>query len=207
MDAIADTGLREIMLGAFGSKISVDSQIATRWKALGESFDNTWGFSEANDLSSFDEDPPWESTQQFFGAKRRGSKLPEYWTPTQSVVTTYSKADLKLFQKDFQDFPEGAHNGKTPQQILKESEYDHGRIPMGLLMMAGYGMSNAIVEIDTAVETFDYNQYDIVERCKFLIQWCQEHLRKRNTTVSADSHDGGDKQQQAKLDTLACSLI
>ncbi|CAB9505436.1 expressed unknown protein [Seminavis robusta] len=180
VDAIADTGLEEIILGAFGSKISVDSQIAGRWKALGKSFDNAWGFSEAFDLEGFDEEPLWQSTSNFINAKRDGTKLPDYWVPTQAVKTTYSKDDLALFKRAYSYFPQGnVFSGRKPKDILKESESPKGRIPMGLLMMAGYGICNAIIEVDTAVETFDYETYNLVERCQYLMQWCKDNFPQR----------------------------
>ncbi|CAB9513406.1 expressed unknown protein [Seminavis robusta] len=55
-------------------------------------------------------------------------------------------------------------------------------------MMAGYGICNAIIEIDTSVDTFDYDKYDIVERCRFLISWCKEHLPKRENVPAGEDN-------------------
>ncbi|CAB9496456.1 expressed unknown protein [Seminavis robusta] len=189
VDAIADTGLEEIILGAYGSKISVDSQIAGRWKALGKSFDNAWGFSEAFDLEGFDEEPLWKSADDFIKGKREGTELPEYWVPTQAVKTTYTEEDLALFKRAYSYFPQGhVFSGRKPKNILKESESPKGRIPMGLLMMAGYGICNAIIEVDTAVETFDYETHNLVERCQQLMEWCKQHFPRRQN-VDPDEDD------------------
>jgi hypothetical protein len=55
-------------------------------------------------------------------------------------------------------------------------------------MMAGYGIGNAIIEIDTSVETFDYTTHYIAERCKFLIRWCKDNLPRRNVPEGEDDH-------------------
>ncbi|CAB9521346.1 expressed unknown protein [Seminavis robusta] len=187
VDAIADTGLEEIILGAFGSKISVDSQIAGRWTELGKSFDKAWGFSDAFDLGGFDEEPLWKSADDFMKAKREGTELPEYWAPTQEVKTTYSEDDLALFKRAYVNFPkQNVFRGRKPKDILKESESSKGRIPMGLLMMAGYGICNAIIEVDTAVETFDYETHNLAERCENLIQWCKKYFPRRQNVANGE---------------------
>lgn len=187
VDAIAETGIEEVILGAFGSKISVCDQIAARWgKQLGRSFDCTWGFSDGFDLGEFDEEPLWETAREFMEAKRNNQHpLPDYWTPTQEVLTTYSKEDAELFELAAKDFRPDAFMGanrkpKNAKQVLKESEHTTGRVPMGLLMMAGLGISNAIIEVDTSVDTFDYNTFNLVERCQFLMNWCRENFRPRS---------------------------
>ena len=61
-------------------------------------------------------------------------------------------------------------------------------MPLGLLMMAGYGISNAIIEIDTSLETFDYEKFDIVERCKSLIKWAKDHLPTRKNVPPGEDN-------------------
>lgn len=143
VEAIADTGLKEIILGSFGSKIAVDSQIAEYWGKLGKSFDNTWGFAEVFDMESFDEEPLWTETERFVrDLPRCGST--KFWTPPANPLTTYSKDDKSLFLKASEGFaksntafPAEKQLGRT---VLKKSEASQGRIPLGLLMLAGYGI-------------------------------------------------------------------
>jgi hypothetical protein len=144
-DAIAESGLKEIILGAFGSKISVDSQVASRWRShLGRSFDRTWGFSSAYDFEPYPEDPLWTHTHKFtekLKSNKRGVNIHEdskYHVPKLVPKTVYSKEDLDLFTTAYQDFPrDGIFGNLTPKEILQKAESEVGRIPMGLLMMAG----------------------------------------------------------------------
>jgi hypothetical protein len=184
IEAMADTGLDEIILGSYGSKVNVDSQVAEQWQHLGKSFDSTWGFSDAYDFEDWDEDEVW-----VFAPSE------DYYTPPMVPKTKFDmKVDLKLFQKASKGFRHQAfgkrragtifHNPNTLKSVLKENSSESGRIPLGLLMMAGYGICNAILEIDTSLETFDYSRYDIVERCAYLIRWCKQHFATRIDPVT-----------------------
>jgi hypothetical protein len=106
--------------------------------------------------------------------------------PSADPVFKYSKSDLDLFKTASSGFSEGAFGGRTLKRVLRESTSKQGRVPLGLLMMAGYGIGNAIIEIDISIETFDYTTHDIVERCKFLIRWCKKHLPRRNVPDGED---------------------
>jgi hypothetical protein len=77
VSAMAETGLNEVILGSFGSKIAVDSQIAEQWRHLGKSFDSAWGFSDAYDwtgISGKDEDRLWTSIPEWMDAGKRREK-------------------------------------------------------------------------------------------------------------------------------------
>ena len=198
VDALAETGLEEVILGAFGAKVSVDSQIAAQWKRLGKSYDNAWGFSDAYDMISWsdeEQDQLFNSVPEFMEAEERGEgEHFKFYTPSSNIKSTYSKSDIKLFKEAFKGFaiasPKHPYYGKSPEQVLKEaskeSQFGFGRVPLGLLMMAGYGISNACIEIDSSVETFDYHRHDIVARCKFLIQWCKTNLPKRSNVPAGE---------------------
>lgn len=183
--SMAETGLEEVILGSFGSKIAVDSQIAQEWQRLGKTFDSSWGFSDGYDLEAYDEEPLWHSIPDFIEREGKGERV-SYYTPPAIPKTTYSKEDVELFHEASKGFRENAFGGMKLKKILKQSESPMGRVPLGLLMMAGYGICNAIIEIDTAVETFDYETYDIVERCRFLINWCKTYLPRRNVPQGQD---------------------
>lgn len=170
--SIAETGLEEIILGSYGSKISVDSQIAEQWRSLGKTFDSTWGFSDAYDFEPFDEGPIWETNENSIEQEPTS----DYFTPKFLPKHDYSKQDTALFLKASKGFRKGAFKKSRLRSVLKRSQSKVGRIPMGLLMMAGYGICNAIIEVDASLETFDYQKYDIVERFKFLICWCKENF-------------------------------
>ena len=174
--AMHKTGLEEVILGAFGSKISVDSQIAEQWRDLGRSFDRTWGFSDCYDMEPFDEDRLWEADSSY--TSMRASQT-QYYTPDQVPKQKYSKEDMKLLKRASMGFRKGAFGGKKLKTILKESESKEGRIPLGLIMMAGYGIKNACIEIDTSLETFDYGRHDIVSRCQTLIKWIKKYFPRR----------------------------
>ncbi len=185
VDAIAESGLQEVILGAFGSKISVDSQVAARWTTLGQKFDHTWGFTSAYDMESYDQDALCDNFYSFQDKVKSGNVVyhqddHDYYVPVLKPKATFSQDDLVLFRKAYQDFPPGTFHGLSPEKILKQSEHKTGRIPMGLLMMAGYGICNAIVEVDPTYGKFDAPQHDeMIDRLHFLIQWCQENLPKR----------------------------
>jgi hypothetical protein len=184
--SLAGTGLEEIILGSYGNKISVDSQIPQYWQALGKSFDSTWGFSEAYDCEAYDEKPIWESINEFTAAEEKGETVP-FYTPPANPNHSYSKEETALFLRASADFNPGAFEGKDLEQVLKEAEKD-GLIPLGLLMLAGYGICNAIIEIDTSLESFDYSKYDIVERCKYLINWCKKNLPRRQNVPAGEDN-------------------
>jgi hypothetical protein len=176
-------------IGSFGSKITVDSQVAEQWRHLGKAFNSTWGFSDAYDwteISEEDEDRLWASIPEWMDAEEKKEESIPYFTPPADPVFEYSSSDLDLFKRASSGFSEGAFGGRTLESILKESTSKQGRVPLGLLMMAGYGIGNAIIEIDTSLETFDYTTHDIVERCKFLIRWCKENLPRRNIPEGED---------------------
>ena len=191
--SLAKTSLQEIILGAYGSKISVCSQIAEHWKSLGQSFDKTWGFSEIFDFEPIEEDKLWEAemhNDDTNGFGNRSSilnkmtaeeeKTPEYYyTPEFIPKTTYDRDDAELLKKASLGFRKDAFKGAL-SRLLKKSTDPRGRIPMGLLMMAGYGIKNAILEVDTSVETFDYSKFCAVERIRFLMKWCRKNLAKRS---------------------------
>lgn len=183
--SMADTELKEVILGSFGSKISVDSQIAQQWLSLGKTFDQTWGFSECYDMEPFDEEPLWQSLPDFFEREAKGESVP-YYVPPQIVKCEYSKEDHDLFKNASKGFRKNAFGRMMLQKVLKQSESPQGRVPLGLLMLAGHGICNAIIEIDTAVETFDYDKFDIVKRCCFLIDWCKTHLPRRKVPQGQD---------------------
>jgi hypothetical protein len=194
VDSIAESGLEEVILGAFGSKISVDSQIASRWTTLGKSFDNTWGFSSAYDVESYDQDPMWEDYRNFVD-EVKGGKLKyheddhDYYVPPLKPKLTFDDNDRELFKKAFKDFAAGAFGGKTPEQVLDMSEHETGRIPMGLLMMAGYGVCNAIIEVDLTYENFEHQNCEMIDRLRMLMEWCREHLPKRKNIKEGESPD------------------
>jgi len=184
MEAMADTGLEEVILGAFGSKVSVDSQLAQQWTKLGKTFDSAWGFCDCYD---FEQDPNeerlWEANQDMY------DKVTDYYTPPHVPKVKYTKCDLKLLKTASEGFSnKDAYGGRRVTKFLKSMESKQGRVPLGLLMMAGYGISNAIIEIDTSVETFDYEKYDIIERCKFLIQWIKKHFAKRQNVAEGEDN-------------------
>lgn len=193
---IADSGLEEVILGAYGSKISVDSQIAERWREMNKSFDSTWGFSSLYDFEDFDQEVVWNDLDRFYDATKtgkvtlldgnigdNGNSAIQYYCPPSKVKCTYSEAEITLFKRAFRNFQPGAFPpGKTPDQILKESESELGRIPMGLLMICGYGIKNAILELDSSLETFDYDSFNLLDRCKFLMQWTKDNLERRHKT-------------------------
>ena len=181
--AMHKTGLEEVILGAFGSKISVDSQIAEQWRDLGRSFDRTWGFSDCFDMEPYDEDRFWEADSSYTSLK---ASQTEYYTPDQIPKQTYSKDDLKLLKRAALGFRKDAFGGKKLKTILKESESKDGRIPLGLIMMAGYGIKNACIEIDTSLETFDYAKHDIVSRCQTLIKWIKKHFPRRDDVAEGE---------------------
>jgi hypothetical protein len=188
--AMATTGIDEVILGSFGSKIAVDSQIAEQWRRRGKSFDSTWGFSDAYDWTRIreeDEERLWTSIPEWMEAEEKGEATP-YFTPPVDPLFKYSKADLNLFKRASSGFCEDAFGGRTLKRVLRESEFKEGRVPLGLLMMAGYGIGNAIIEIDTSLETFDYDTHDVVERCKFLVRWCKENLSRRNVPEGEDDN-------------------
>jgi hypothetical protein len=190
VDCIAESGLEEIILGAFGSKISVDSQIAERWREMGKSFDQTWGFSSLYDFDGFDQEPLWDHLEDFFEATKTGKinlldgdqgKPIDYYVPPAVVKCSYSEKEKKLFKKAFENFLPGSFNGKSADQVLNESESKFGRIPMGLLMISGYGIKNAIIELDTSLETFDFENFVLIDRCKALLKWSRENLKRRGS--------------------------
>jgi len=183
--AMHETGLEEVLLGAFGSKISVDSQIAEQWRDLGRSFDRTWGFSDCFDMEPFDEERLWEADSNY--VDMRASQV-QYYTPDQIPKETYSNDDLKLLKRAAVGFHKGAFGGKKLKKILKESESKEGRIPMGLIMMAGYGIKNACIEIDTSLETFDYEKHDIVSRCQTLIKWIKKYFPRRDNVAEGEDN-------------------
>ena len=192
VDAIVESGLEEVILGAFGSKISVCSQIASRWTTLGKSFDKTWGFSSAYDTHPFDHDPLCEDYRNFADKVKDGTVKNDdhdYYAPPIRPKMTYEDADLKLFKTAFKDFPAGAFGGKSAEKVLKMSEHETGRIPMGLLMMAGYGICNAIIELDVTYENFDHKNYDMIERLRVLMDWCRDNLPKRQNVQEGESSD------------------
>jgi len=190
--SLAKTSLQEIILGAYGSKISVCSQIAEHWKSLGQSFDKTWGFSEIYDFEPIEEGKLWEAemyNEDTTGFDNRSSTLGKeavdegktptyYYTPEFIPKTKYNRNDMELLNKASSGFRKDAFDGKL-SRLLKKSTDPNGRIPMGLLMMAGYGIKNAILEVDTSVETFDYSKFCAFERIKFLMKWCRKNLAKR----------------------------
>jgi hypothetical protein len=184
--ALAGTGLEEIILGSYGNKISVDSQIPQYWRALGKSFDSTWGFSEVYDCEGYDEKPIWESIGEFTAAEEKGETVP-YFTPPAIPKTAYSKEETALFLRASADFSPGAFEGKDLEQVLKQAEKD-GLIPLGLLMLAGYGICNACIEIDASLDSFDYKKHDIVERCKYLINWCKKNLPCRQNVPAGEDN-------------------
>ena len=191
VEAMAETGLEEVILGTFGAKVSVDTQVAQTWTNLGKTFDSAWGFSDAFDMTAIPEEQEeklWSSIPAFLKAEEQGKSF-EFFTPSSSPKGTYSKEEVALFKKASKGFRPKAFGGMALEKVLKKSQSkENGRVPLGLLMMAGYGICNAIVEIDTSVETFDYDKYDIVERCKFLIKWCKEHLpRRQNVPKGKDN--------------------
>jgi hypothetical protein len=101
-------------------------------------------------------------------------------------VFKYNKSDLNLFKRASSGFREGAFGGRTLKRVLRQSTSQQGRVPLGLLMMEGYGIGNAIIEIYTSIETLDYTTHDIVERCKFLIRWCKENFPRHNVPEGED---------------------
>lgn len=187
IEALAETGLEEIILGSYGSKVSVDSLIAEQWKSLGKSFDSTWGFSDVYDFEPFDEDRLWEADADYVNKEAKCDAADYYYTPTMIPRQKYSKKDLKLFQRAASGFRSDAFRGKRLKNVLKISESESGRIPLGLQMMAGYGICNAIIEVDASLETFDYQTFDIVERCKFLIKWIKKNFAKRTVPEGEDN--------------------
>jgi hypothetical protein len=122
IDSIAGCGLEEIILGSFGSKISVDFQIAERWRELGKSFDSTWGFSDAYDLEPYQEDELWRSVPEFLEKeKSHPGSGGDFYTPPHNVKHKYSKADLELFQTASKGFQKGAYPITIrPKSILKQ---------------------------------------------------------------------------------------
>ena len=78
----------------------------------------------------------------------------EFWTPPANPVFKYSKEESNLFFKASEGFDKNAFKGVALSKVLKKSEHPHGRVPLGLLMLAGYGIKNAIIEVDTSLETF-----------------------------------------------------
>lgn len=194
--SLAKTSLREVVLGAYGSKISVCSQLAEQWQSLGKSFDHTWGFSECFDLEPFDEDGFWDhgvengptspsgnlgGRSSWMSDSQKSAQMHDYYTPEHIVKTSYSAEDLALMKKASSGFRRRAFGrSRSLAEVLKKSSSKDGRIPLGLLMMKGYGICNAILEIDTSIETFDYEKYNIFERLRFLIGWCKENLAKRS---------------------------
>eukprot|EP00567_Pseudictyota_dubia_P007645 CAMPEP_0197445278 /NCGR_PEP_ID=MMETSP1175-20131217/10537_1 /TAXON_ID=1003142 /ORGANISM="Triceratium dubium, Strain CCMP147" /LENGTH=904 /DNA_ID=CAMNT_0042976211 /DNA_START=89 /DNA_END=2803 /DNA_ORIENTATION=+ len=181
LDQIAKTGLEEIILGSFGSKISVDGQVCQRWDEMGKSFDNSWGFTDAYDLQPYDDGVLWETVPEFLDAMKDGDDLPDYYTPPAKVLEKYSEEDVALLHRAAAKFK---HLKETElDKMLLGLESSQGRIPMGLIMMAGYGVSNAIIEVDMSVETFDYARYDVVEHVKRLIG-CAKTLLPRRKNVS-----------------------
>mmetsp|Transcript_3379 Transcript_3379/g.7744 ORF Transcript_3379/g.7744 Transcript_3379/m.7744 type:complete len:1027 (-) Transcript_3379:310-3390(-) len=195
VDCIHESGLEEVILGAFGSKISVDSQIAERWREMGNSFDQTWGFSSLYDFDGFDQEVLWDDLDSFYDKTLEGKinlldgeegKPIEYYVPPSVVLCTYSEKEKSLFKKAFVNFTPGAFDGKSADQVLKESESELGRIPMGLLMMSGYGIKNAIIELDTGLEKFDFDKFNLLDRCKSLLKWSRDNLQRRG---SGDMND------------------
>jgi hypothetical protein len=65
----------------------------------------------------------------------------------------HGKSDLNLFKMASSGFSEEPSGGRTLKRALRKSTSKQVRLPLGLLMMAGYGIGNAIIEIDTSVET------------------------------------------------------
>ena len=192
VEAMAETDLQEVILGTFGAKVSVDSQVAQTWtQKLGKTFDSAWGFSDAFDMtpvSDEEEEKLWSSLPEYMEAEQRGETV-GFFTPSQTPKFKYSKDEIALFKKASKGFRRDAFGGLSLDKVLKKSQDKvNGRVPLGLLMMAGYGICNAIVEIDTSVETFDYDSYDLVDRCKFLIRWCKENLpRRKNVPEGQDN--------------------
>lgn len=189
VDAIAESGLQEIVLGAFGTKIGVDSQIAERWSSMGKSFDNTWGFANVYDFEAFDTAPLQASQIEFLEKLKTGEELPDFYTPQMDAKTKYSREDHELFKRAHNGFKEGAFGGKSPSTILQESESPDGRIPMGLLLIAGYGICNVILEAhDISSDSFDHQKYDFLERYKFLIGWSKKYLQRRQIVGEGEDH-------------------
>ncbi|CAB9513551.1 expressed unknown protein [Seminavis robusta] len=189
LKSMAETGMQEVILGSFGTKISVDSQISARWKDLGRTFDSAWGFCDIYDWESYDERPLWDDMPKFLEhVKHNSNEAYPFVTPPANIRFDYDKDDLDLLTRASQGFRPNAFGGKSLQKVLEESSSKiHGRIPLGLIMMAGYGICNAIMEVDTTLETFDYQKYDVMARCQFLIKWCHNNLPSRN--VSGSDHD------------------
>jgi hypothetical protein len=189
VDAIAESGLQEIILGAFGTKIGVDSQIAERWSSMGKSFDNTWGFANVYDFEAFAEAPLKAHQIEFLERVKTGEELPDFYTPQMDVKTKYSPEDHELFKRAHNGFQKDAFGGKSPSTILKESESPDGRIPMGLLLIAGYGICNVILEAhDVSSDAFDHQKYDFFERYKFLIEWSKKHLARRQNVEDGEDN-------------------
>ncbi|CAB9513405.1 expressed unknown protein [Seminavis robusta] len=107
VNSMADTGLEEVILGAFGAKVSVDSQVAAHWKTnLGKSFDSTWGFTDAWDMAEHDQDEEeklWSSVPDFFKAEERGEDY-EFFTPSFVPKGNYSKEEVALFKEASKGF-------------------------------------------------------------------------------------------------------
>ena len=189
VDAIAESGLQEIILGAFGTKIGVDSQIAERWSNMGKSFDNTWGFANVYDFEAFDTAPLQAHQMKFLERVKTGKELPYFNMPQTDAKTKYSREDYELFKRAHDGFQKGAFGGKSPSTILKESESPDGRIPMGLLLIAGYGICNVILEAhDVSSDSFDHQKYDFFERYKFLIEWSKKHLPRRQNVEEGEDN-------------------
>ena len=85
-------------MGAFGSKISVDSQIAARWTAvLGQKLDHTWGFSSIYDFELHDEEPVVQSYMNYVHRLQTGKAFPaheDFMVPPRAPKLTRSASFL-----------------------------------------------------------------------------------------------------------------
>ena len=131
-------------------------------------------------MAGFDEQPLWDALPVFLDQVEQGAADPfQFVTPPAEPLGDYSSSDIALLERAAEGFRPDAFGGKKLKQVLKESSSpEYGRVPLGLLMIAGYGICNAIVEVDATLETFDYAKYNIVEQCKFPARMVQDQSTK-----------------------------
>lgn len=150
--------MEEVILGAFGIKINVDVQIAHQWKELGMDFSQAWGFSDVYDFESSDYAMIWETIPGIGKDADDFVTDDMFVTPPAKVLTLYTEEDRDLMKEAAEDFLNPEFLGVDIDEFLDKCEMPTGRVPMGLLTMCGHGISNAILEIDLSLETFDYGK-------------------------------------------------